>query len=45
MERAKEQLLADKSIKEVTFEIGYEHLHHFSTAFRKWYHIPPSYLK
>jgi AraC-like DNA-binding protein len=45
MERAKEQLLAGKSIKEVAFEIGYEHPHHFSTAFRKWYHMPPSRLK
>ncbi|HEX8529978.1 MAG TPA: AraC family transcriptional regulator [Cytophagales bacterium] len=45
MERAKEGLLAGKSIKEVAFEIGYEHPHHFSTAFRKWYNIPPSRLK
>ncbi len=44
MERAKQELLAGKSIKEVAFEIGYEHPHHFSTAFRKWYHIPPSRL-
>ncbi|MBD0255088.1 MAG: helix-turn-helix transcriptional regulator [Cytophagales bacterium] len=45
MEKAKEGLLAGKSIKEVAFEIGYEHPHHFSTAFRKWYNIPPSRLK
>jgi AraC-like DNA-binding protein len=45
MEKAKEGLLAGKSIKEVAFEIGYEHPHHFSTAFRKWFHIPPSRLK
>jgi AraC-like DNA-binding protein len=45
MERAREGLLAGKSIKEVAFEIGYEHPHHFSTAFRKWYHIPPSRLR
>ncbi len=45
MERAKQQLLAGKSIKEVAFEIGYEHPHHFSTAFRKWYHITPSRLQ
>jgi AraC-like DNA-binding protein len=45
MQRTKKQLLAGKSIKEVAFEIGYEHPHHFSTAFRKWYNIPPSRLK
>jgi AraC-like DNA-binding protein len=45
MEKAKEGLLAGKTIKEVAFEIGYEHPHHFSTAFRKWYNIPPSRLK
>ncbi len=45
MEKAKEGLLAGKSIKEVAFEIGYEHPHHFSTAFRKWFHITPSRLK
>jgi AraC-like DNA-binding protein len=45
MEKAKEGLLAGKSIKEVAFEIGYEHPHHFSTAFRKWYNITPSRFK
>lgn len=45
MEEAKRQLLAGKSIKEVAYEIGYEHPHHFSTAFRKWYNITPSSLR
>jgi AraC-like DNA-binding protein len=42
MEKAKSLLLSGKSIKEVAFEVGYEHPQHFSTAFRKWYNIKPS---
>jgi AraC-like DNA-binding protein len=42
MEKAKNLLLSGKSIKEVSAEVGYEHPQHFSTAFRKWYHIKPS---
>jgi AraC-like DNA-binding protein len=42
MEKAKELLLSGKSIKEVSAEVGYEHPQHFSTAFRKWYHMKPS---
>lgn len=35
MQKPRKQLLAGKSIKAIAFEIGYEHRHHFSTAFRK----------
>lgn len=45
MEEAKRRLLEGKTIKEVAYDIGYEHPHHFSTAFRKWYSINPSSLK
>lgn len=43
MEQAKDLLhQRDKSISEISYELGYSSIHHFSTAFKKKYGIPPS---
>lgn len=41
MEKAKELLLAGKSVKAVAIEMGYEHSNHFSAAFSKWFGLNP----
>ncbi|KAA9325980.1 helix-turn-helix domain-containing protein [Adhaeribacter soli] len=45
MEKAKDLLLAGKSIKAVAIEMGYEHSNHFSAAFTKWFGLRPSGFK
>jgi AraC family transcriptional activator of pyochelin receptor len=46
MEYARKLLLdCSLSVEEVAHKLGYEHAHHFSTAFKKFYKTCPSSFK